>query len=226
MSVHDGHRERLKEQFSEHGLGAMPDHNVLELLLFYAIPRGDVNPLAHDLVDRFGSLAAVFDAPIEKLMSVPGVGENTARLIKLIPQVSRRYLISRAKYDGILSSPAAAGRYLLPYFYAERDEVVYLVCLDGKRQVLACRCLFRGSVNSANVSVRKLVETALSCNAASVILAHNHPSGIAVPSREDEATTRRIMAALDAVEIELADHIVVADDDFVSMADSGFFKRL
>jgi len=226
MSVHDGHRARLKEQFSEHGLGALPDHNVLELLLFYSIPRGDVNPLAHDLVDRFGSLAAVFDAPIEKLMSVPGVGENTARLIKLIPQVSRRYLISRAKFDGILSSPAAAGRYLLPYFYAERDEVVYLVCLDGKRQVLSCRCLFRGSVNSANVSVRKLVETALSCNAASVILAHNHPSGIAVPSREDEATTRRIMAALDAVEIELADHIVVADDDFVSMADSGFFKRL
>ena len=82
MSVHDGHRERLKEQFSEHGLGAMPDHNVLELLLFYAIPRGDVNPLAHDLVDRFGSLAAVFDAPVEELLSVPGVGENTARLIK------------------------------------------------------------------------------------------------------------------------------------------------
>ena len=225
MGVHDGHRARLKEQFSEHGLAALPDHGVLELLLFYAIPRGDVNPLAHTLIDRFGTLAAVFDAPEEELRSVPGIGENAARLIKLIPQVSRRYLISRTKYDGVLASPAAAGRYLLPYFYAERDEVVYLVCLDAKRQVLACRRLFRGSVNSANVSIRKLVETALLCNAASVILAHNHPSGIAVPSREDEATTRRIMAALDAVEIELADHIVVADDDFVSMAESGFFRH-
>lgn len=225
MSVHDGHRERLKEQFSEHGLDSFEDHNVLELLLFYSIPRGDVNPLAHTLIERFGGLAAVFDAPEDELMSVPGVGENTARLIKFIPQVSRRYLMSRTDFDGILGSPQIAGEYLLPYFFAERDETVYIVCLDAKRKVLACRRLFRGSVNSANISIRKIVETALLYNSTSIILAHNHPSGIAVPSHDDESTTRRIMSALEAVDVELCDHIIVADDDFVSMAESGFFTR-
>ena len=112
----------------------------------------------------------------------------------------------------------------MPYFFGERDEVVYLLCLDAKCKVLDCRMLFRGGVNSAGVSVRKIVETALACNATSVVLAHNHTSGIALPSKEDEATTRQIRTALDAVGILLADHIIVADDDFVSMADSGFFR--
>ncbi len=221
MGVHDGHRARVKEQFAKHGLAALPDHAVLELLLFYAIPRGDVNPLAHELINKFGSLSAVFDAPESELLEVPGVGENAARLIKLIPQVSRRYLISRGEFEGLITSPEAAGAYLLPYFYAQRDEVVYIACLDAQRKVLACRLLFNGSVNSANISVRKIVETALLYNSTSVILAHNHPSGIAVPSAEDKETTARIAAALEAVDVELADHIIVADDDFVSMAESG-----
>lgn len=224
MSVHDGHRERMKHRFSEHGLENFDDHNVLELLLFYALPRSDVNPLAHALLDRFGSLSAVFDAPAEELVKVPGIGDSAALLIKLIPQVSRRYLMSRSSFDDILDSPKKAGRYLLPRFYAERDEIVYVICLDAKCMVLCCRLLFRGSVNSANVSIRKIVETALTYNATSVILAHNHTSGIAIPSLEDQATTRRIEAALKAVDITLADHIIVADDDFVSLADSGFFK--
>ena len=221
MGVHDGHRARMKEQVAKHGIAALPDHAVLELLLFYAIPRGDVNPMAHELINKFGSLAAVFDAPESELLEVPGVGENAARLIKLIPQVSRRYLISRGDFEGLLSSPEEAGAYVLPYFYAQRDEVVYIVCLDAKRKVLACRMLFNGSVNSASISVRKIVETALLYNSTSVILAHNHPSGIAVPSAEDKETTARVAAALEAVDVELADHIIVADDDFVSMAESG-----
>jgi len=215
----------MKRRFLEHGLESFEDHHVLEILLFYALPRVDVNPLAHNLLKQFGSLAAVFDAPLDELEKVEGIGRNAATLIKLIPQVARRYMISRASLSDILDSSEKAGRYLLPRFFGERDEVVYLVCLDAKCKVLNCRLMFRGSVNSASVSIRKIVETALSFNATSVILAHNHTSGIALPSREDQITTRRIEEALRAVDITLADHIIVADDDFVSLADSGFFHR-
>ncbi|SMC42060.1 RadC family protein [Papillibacter cinnamivorans] len=225
MAMHDGHRQRMKRRFLGTGMDSFEDHNVLEILLFYSIPQKDTNPLAHELITRFGSLEGVFDAPAEELMKVPGVGENTAALIKLIPQVYRRYMISKTGSGAILNSSEKAGVFLLPRFAAERDEVVYLVCLDAKCKVLSCRLMFRGSVNSAHVSVRKIVEAALTNNSTSVILAHNHPSGIALPSEEDNLTTLRIQAALEAVGIELADHIVVADDDFVSIADNGILGR-
>ena len=224
MGIHDGHRERMKRRFSEHGLENFDDHNVLELILFYALPRINVNPLAHNLIDRFGSLAAVFDAPADELIKVPGIGSNTACFIKLLPQVARRYLVSRSSFDDILDSSEKAGTFLVPRFFAERDEIVYIVCLDAKCKVLSCKLLFRGSVNSANISVRKIVENALLYNSTSVIIAHNHTSGIALPSKEDYVTTRRIEAALKAVEINLADHIIVADNDYVSLADNGFFR--
>jgi DNA repair protein RadC len=225
MNIHDGHRDRMKRRFLEHGLENFDDHSVLELMLFYALPRGDVNPVAHQLMEKFGSLAAVFDAPAEALTAVPGIGENTAVFIKLLPQIGRRYMMSRSSFDDILDSTKKAGAYLVPYFFAERDEVVYMACLDAKCKVLNCRLLFRGSVNAASVSIRKIVENALQYNSTSVILAHNHTSGIALPSPEDFETTRRVEAALRAVDITLTDHIVVADDDFVSMADTGFFSE-
>jgi DNA repair protein RadC len=226
MNIHDGHRERMKHRFLEHGLENFDDHSVLELLLFYALPRGDVNPLAHRLIEKFGSLSAVFDAPLDELTQLQGIGENTAVYIKLLPQVARRYMMSRASFDDILDSTQKAGRYLVPRFYAERDEVVYMICLDAKCKVINCKLLFRGGVNTAGVSIRKIVENALQYNSTSVIIAHNHTSGIALPSQEDFETTRRMEDALRAVDIVLADHIVVADDDFVSMADTGFFSPL
>ncbi|MDR3310348.1 MAG: DNA repair protein RadC [Oscillospiraceae bacterium] len=219
--IHSGHRNRLRETFLKNGIDSLHDHNILELLLFYAIPRADTNKLAHELMDRFGTLADVFDAPIEQLTAVPGVGENAASLIKLIPPVSRRYQISRTSFENIITSPSGAGEFLLPHFIGERDEVVYIACLDAKGKLLACKLLFRGNVNSAGVSVRKIVETAITFNASAVILAHNHPSGIALPSAEDRATTIRIRDALAAVDVALTDHIVVADDDFISMASNG-----
>ena len=223
-SIHTGHRARLKAQFLQSGLDALTDIQVLELLLFYANPRRDTNPIAHRLLNQFGSLSAVLDAPPELLEKVNGVGENAALLLHLVPCVCRRYLIDRASYEQVLDSTEKAGAFLVPYFFGARDEMVYLLCLDAKCKVLDCRMLSVGGINTASVSVRKIVEAALACNATSVVLAHNHTSGIALPSREDEATTRQIRTALDAVGILLADHIIVADDDFVSMADSGFFR--
>ncbi|NCB74598.1 MAG: DNA repair protein RadC [Clostridia bacterium] len=221
MSVHDGHRERMKNKLLEAGLDAFDDHNVLELLLFYSMPRKDTNPLAHALINHFGSLEAVFEAPADELQKISGIGENTVALIKLIPEVCRRYAIDKNRSDNVLDSAEKAGNFLVPRYMFERDEVVYIICLDSKCKVLCCKELFRGVANTAEISIRKIAELALAKNASSVIISHNHTSGIALPSYEDEVTTKRIKAALGAMGITLSDHIVVADDDFISMADSG-----
>ncbi|HBD86610.1 MAG TPA: hypothetical protein DC001_04205 [Clostridiales bacterium] len=226
MGIHDGHRARMKKRFSEHGLDNFDDVNVIELLLFYALPRRDTNTVAHALLDRFGGLNGIFEAPITELMKVDGVGENAAMLLKLIPQTSRRYMISKGitYTNNILSSTTQAGKYIVPLFMYEKDEVVYMICLDSKCKVICCRQLSRGVVNSAEVSVRRIVEIALGNSAASVIIAHNHVNGLALPSREDELTTRRIYSALALVGIALTDHIIVAGEDYVSLADSGLLR--
>lgn len=223
MSIHTGHRQRLKERFLKEGLDHFDEHQVLELLLFYCIPRIDTNPLAHNLLERFGSLAQVLEAPVEELEKVPGIGTNAATFLSLTTAVGRYYLVNRSMQTVILPTIEKCGRYLQPFFYGRRNETVYMLCLDAKCKVLCCKEVGEGSVNSAGIPIRRIVEIALGANASSVILAHNHPSGFAVPSGEDVQTTRRIAAALDAVEIELVDHIVFADEDFVSMAQSGYY---
>jgi len=224
MSIHEGRRQRVKDRFCKEGLDHFEEHQVLELLLFYCIPRVDTNPIAHRLLERFGSLARVFEAPVEELEKVPGIGHNTAVFLSLVMASGRYYQVSCSTRNVILRTVEECGKYLLPLFYGRRNEVVYLLCLDAKCKVLSCKMLGEGSVNSAGVPVRRIVETALAANATSVVLAHNHPSGLAVPSDADVQTTRRVAVALDTVEIGLLDHIVVADNDYVSMAQAGFYR--
>ena len=221
MSIHDGHRERLRKRFKEEGLDGFSEIQALELALFYAISRKDTNPIAHALLDHFGSLAQVLEAPVEELQKVPGVGESTAVYLRMITELGRFYMVSRTTQSKVLTTLEQCAEYMLPFFYGRRLETVFLLCLDAKCKVLCCKEVAEGSVNAAGISVRKVVETALGANATSVVLAHNHPSGVAVPSGEDVQTTRRIAAALSAVEVHLVDHIVVADEDYVSMVQSG-----
>lgn len=221
MPIHDGHRQRLKNRFLKEGLDSFSEIQVLELLLFYCIPRKDTNPIAHALLDHFGSLSQVLEAPAEELQKVEGVGESAATFLHLTTEVGRYYLVNRTMQATILPTIEDCAQYMLPFFFGRRNETVFLLCLDAKCKVLCCREVGEGSVNSAGISVRKIVETALGVNATTVVLAHNHPSGVALPSGEDIQTTRRVAMALAAVEITLADHIVVADDDYVSLAQSG-----
>lgn len=224
MENHQGHRERLKKRFLEEGLDTFTDVQALELLLFYCIPRKDTNGLAHRLLEHFGSLSQVLEASVEELKKVEGVGDHVATLLRLTTQMGRYYLVNRTEHKKILTSTEQCGQYLLPRFFGRCNEMVYMLCLDAKCKVLCCKKVGEGSVNSAGISVRRIVETALGVNATAVVLAHNHPSGLALPSGEDIQTTRRISLALDAVEVTLADHIIVADDDFVSLAQSGYYK--
>ena len=223
MATHDGHRQRLKERFLLEGLDNFNELQVLELLLFYAIPRQDTNPLAHRLLDKFGSLSQVLEAPASELQKVEGMGPNAATFLSLVTSVGRYYMVNRAMQNTILSTAEKCGEFLTPYFHGRRNETVFLLCLDAKCKLLSCKEVSEGSVNSAGVSTRKVVELALAANATTAVLAHNHPSGLAVPSGEDVHTTYRIAAALDAVEITLADHIIVADGDFISMGASGYY---
>lgn len=219
--VHEGHRERMRKQLRQFGMDSLSDVQVLEVLLYYAYARQDTNPMAHALLRRFGSLAGVFEAPVSELVKVPGVGQSAAELIALVPQMERRHLISRAGEQLILTSTALCGQYLVPFFHGAVEEQVYLLCLDAKCKALDCVLVQSGDVNSAGISVRKILKAALAANATSVVLAHNHPSGVALPSEEDRRATKIVKDALDAVGILLADHIIVADDDFVSLADDG-----
>ena len=211
----------MKARYRDHGLDNFNDLNVLELLLFYAIPRKDTNEIAHTLLDHFGSLDRVFEASIPELEAVPGVGESSALLISLIPQIMRRYLMVKGSCVSTITGSAEAGKYLVPRLMFEKDEKLLLLCLDAKKSVIACVNLGSGVVNAVDVNVRKVVENAVRHRASSVILAHNHPGGVALPSREDERITIEIAAALKLVGIPLEDHIIVAGDDYVSFADSG-----
>jgi DNA repair protein RadC len=222
MSIHEGHRERMRKRFCQEGLDNFSQHEVLELLLYYVIPRKNTNLVAHDLVKRFGSLAQVLEAPMDELEKVDGIGPNAALLLHLITEVSRVYMVNRAEQQKILRTISECGDYLKSHFIGRKVETVFLLCLDAKCKVLCCNEVGVGSVNSANVPIRRIVEMALAANATTAVLAHNHPSGVALPSQEDRATTRLVAAALSMVDIQLVDHIIVADDDYVSLADDGF----
>ncbi|MCR5825613.1 MAG: DNA repair protein RadC [Oscillospiraceae bacterium] len=221
MGVHDGRRARKKEQFLAHGLDAFSDHEALELLLYYALPRVDTNALAHRLIERFGSLDAVFCAPLNELEAVEGVGRSAATLLTLVLPLARRARTVSARQPVILADTEAAGRFFVELFFGLREERVYLACLDAKGKLLRCTAVSDGSADTATLNLRRIVELAFQSNASAVILSHNHPSGVALPSQDDNESTLAAWDALRRIGIRLIDHIIVADDDFVSLRDNG-----
>lgn len=221
MGIHDGHRQRLRETFLENGLSGFHSITALELLLGYAIPRRDTNPIAHALLERFGSLQNVFDASEQELCEVEGVGPNTAVLLRLIPQIMRKSAVDKASERSVIYSVQHAKDYLMPYFLYERDELAMLLCLDSQNRVTKCTELSRGVVNAVNIDMRRVLETALKNRAVNVILAHNHPEGVAGNSREDDQTTRQIYMSLKTVGISLFDHLIFAPEGVFSYRDSG-----
>ena len=200
----------------------LTDQELLELLLRFT--SSDAGGLAERITEIYPSFSALMGADGEALSAVEGMDENSKILLRLIPELQRRYFLSDPMRRGPLLNGGAYGRYLLPYFFGARDELVYLLLLDDAGKVLNCRKIASGSVNYASVPVRKLVQEALNVNASGLVLAHNHPSGIAIPSKEDVDLTLRLRDALEIMSIELLDHIIVADDDCISMRDSGYLR--
>ncbi len=223
--MHNGHRERLFNRFLKQDLDGFDNINAIELLLFFSIPRIDTNPLAHRLLNTFGSFSGAFDAPYEELIKVEGIGEKSAVLIKFMSSFSRYYNREKSLAGKMITSASEAGEYIKPYFIGINDEVVYMISLDHKCRILTVQKISEGSKDSAHISLRKIGEVALKTGATKIILAHNHPGGIALPSQADIDTTYEIIQAISLFNISLLDHIIVADGDYVSLNESGFIKQ-
>ena len=225
-SIHKDHRKRVREKFSNNGLEAFADHEVLELLLFYSIPYKDTNPLAHELVAHFGSLEDVFAASKEELMSVKGISENTATLIKLVPAVSVKLSQKLAKKCAHVAGWADAVRFCSLLFGTETQEKVYVICLDNKSDVRATKLISTGNDSAAIVNTKELTKFILQKNYSNVILTHNHPNGSSKPSNEDILFTKQIVATLAPLGIKVVDHVIVSGHDATSLAHEGIIQEI
>lgn len=217
---HQGHRQRMKERLLRDGLESFQEHEVMEMLLYYALPYKDTNDLGHVLVDRFGSLNNVLNAHYADLIKVPGITPHMAHLITLSGQLARRYMRQSYELGELLYNTEKLANCAIPHFVGEKNECVLLISMDNKRKLLNTTRIFEGSVNSAQFNFRMAVQQALQDNATQVVLSHNHPNGLAIPSRDDLITTRRFAEVLQLMGIKLVDHIIVAENDATSMADS------
>lgn len=226
MNIHDGHRQRLRDSFRKEGLAGFDAIRSLELLLQYAIPRRDVNPLAHALLNHFGSLQEVFEASEQELLQVEGIGPSAAVLLRLVPQIVKKSAVDHAAQLHYLAGAADARDYLMPYFLYEREELALLLCLDSQKRVIRCEELARGVVNAVSIDLRRVLEIALKQRASSLILAHNHPDGPAINSREDDAVTGQLYRSLQTVGIELRDHLIFAREGVFSYRESGVLQIL
>lgn len=213
---HSGHRTRLRQRARQTGLEGMADHEVLELMLTYAIPRVDTNRTAHRLIHTFGSLSGVLEARAEDLMQVEGVGENAATLLTLFPSLTRRYLISRTGERPLLNTSERAGAYGQALFADCRVETLYLLCLDVKCRLLHAVKLAEGTIDRVPVQNREIIQAALSAQAKNVLMMHNHPSGSLRPTAEDIALTRRVMKALESIDVLLVDHLIIGANGYFS----------
>lgn len=223
---HKDHRRRLKERYHREGLDNFEDHNVLELLLFFGIPYKDTNNLAHELLNRFGSLSGVLEASREELMSVNGIGENAATLFNLIPALSRKYLEDKVDEKAPMNSCSAVGNYLIAKYRFRQDELFSMICLDQSCRLRSWEIISSGTINVTAVNSRKVIEAAMKTSANAVILAHNHPNGLAIPSGDDIKSTIALVEALNIIDVRVLDHIIISGDDFVSLASSQQYKHI
>jgi DNA repair protein RadC len=223
-SIHAGHRKRMKQQFLEQGGEHLLDHQLLEMILFYAIPQGDVNPLAHQLMERFGNLHSVFDAPESELKKIVGISDHTAVLMGLISEAARRYYLSEIQTGTIVNDTDSAAEVLRPCFVGAKVEKIYLLSVDAKGKLLGCDRISEGAVDAVLLDQRRVVEKALQRRASQLYLAHCHVNGLAIPSQADLQNTKRLRVALEALGLRLNDHLVFADGDYVSMVQSGLIE--
>ena len=218
-NIHKGHRKRVRKKYLLVGPEAFEEHELLELLLFYAFKQVDTNEIAHRLISIFGSIGGVLSASIDELMAVEGVGESTAVLISVIDDIMK---ISKAEEDNKkpLNTSEEMYKFIEPFFKDMRTEMVLGVALDEQLKVIRVTKVYEGSFDTVALPIAKIVRSFVACGASAVFLAHNHPSGIAIPSVADIKTTNRLKLALESVGIQFVDHIIVGADDYVSFKDS------
>ena len=217
-NIHKGHRDRVKKKFLDSGFGpATPDHEILEMLLFYSVPQKDTNPLAHEILDHFGSFANVLEAKPSELMKVNGVSEHTAALIKLMLPVYRRYKERKYEAKVKLETLDQFAEYIAKEYIGEAREIVRIFLFNNKSELVGKEVIAKGDISSAVIDNRKIIETIIRYDAVGIILAHNHPQGFAIPSQDDQFATLNIKRTIKCVGAQLYDHVIIADNKYYSM---------
>lgn len=224
--IHSGHRQRMRDRLKKAGAKGLETHELLEMLLYYTNPRKNTNESAHELLNEYGSLEMLFDADVADLERRCGVNEGTAVFFALVSEFIRRYNGEKWKTRKVIDSSDIAGEYCKFLLSYEKSECFYVICLDSQSRLISSALVSMGTVNETHVYTRSVVESALKFNARSVILAHNHPGGSLVPTSSDVETTINIIKALNMIDILVADHIIVADDGYISMSDKGLVRNL
>lgn len=225
-NVHKGHRQKVKTRYMQTGFDGMADHNVLELLLFFGIPYKDTNAIAHELMNTFGSFSGVLHASVEELKGVKGMTENAACLLNMILPVYSRYYADLMAEKPMLMSVEEVVDFMRPKFLDTNNERAYALCFDGSHRLIAARKLSDGDVNSTVFDMRKLAAAVLETKAVGVILVHNHPNGIPLPSQNDVKQTESAFSLLNMMKVSLMDHIIIARTGHCSMVSVAKFAHL
>ena len=219
-SPHTGHRQRMRARVEQYGLESLEPHEALEYVLYITNTRKDTNGLAHALMDRFGDFAGVLDASEEDLLTVEGVGPSTARMLHLLPQICRYYSRSRTSTTRCIKTTEQMGSYLMAKFAWSDYERAMLVSLDSRKRVRAAVWLREGTSDRVSLDIKNVVAAAIKGGTDAVVLCHNHPNGVALPSLEDMDATGSIARALGLVNVHLLDHFILTDTEYFSMRDA------
>lgn len=217
-SIHAGHRERVRQKFIQNGLDPFQDHEVLEFLLFYAIPMKDTNELAHKILNEYGSIDNLFEASPKEISENCGVSENVAVLLSLVPQLARRYMLSRFKDKPLLDTVEKAGAYCIALFVGSVIEKMYVICLNNRMLLTGVQLVGEGTIDEMHFYAREIVKAIMQYKAVYVLLAHNHPSGMLAASANDIKATSAIIKALEHINVKVLDHIIVGGLDFYSFS--------
>ena len=222
-NIHEGHRQRMRNRFIETGFNGFEQHQIVEMLLFYACPRKDTNELAHILIKKYGSLAGVFDASVQELMTVNGITENAAVLFNMIPKCVPIYFESKTE-DEVYDNTDKLKELFRPWFMGVSREEFRIACFDNNLKLINNRLLSDGGPSASIVDMRKLVEIVIKDKTSIIAVAHNHPTGFPIPSKEDIAVTRLINTTMKTIGVTLLDHIIVGANQVISMKDSAFIN--
>ena len=225
VNLHSGHRQKVRNRFYECGFDGMAEHNIIEFLLFFGITRKDTNEIAHELMVKFRSFSRILEADREELMKVKGMTENAACLITMILPLYRKYIDDLAAREAELTSTKDVVNYLQVIF-DKHIEQIYMLCFDSNHSFIGCKLISEGDIDTASFDIRKIASVVLETKASIVVLAHNHPHGIHLPSLQDIEVTKMLYTFLKTLKVKLSDHIVVSDNGYCSMLNTPKYEHI
>lgn len=214
INCHKDHRQRMRAKIQSNGFASLEDHEKLEVLMYYTIPRANTNEQGHRLIDRFGSFSAVLDAPLDEIEKVEGIGHSTAYFLSLLPQVVGCYINDKNCSVGEFNTIDDIGRYMTTKFHGCNVEKTYIICLDSKNKILREQEISSGSANSVEFNFPEITKIALEMECHSIVLAHNHPGGVCLPSGEDIDASNILRETLRTLKINFIQHFVVVNDSY------------